>query len=125
VIIYGVDFTSAPSSRKPITAAEATLKGGELRVARVAALASWAEFERFLKRPGPWVAGFDFPFSQPRRLIRALRWPSTWTGVTRLASRLEFRGLAEILSRYREGRPPGDRHHFRPTDRRAGQLRDN
>ena len=64
--IYGVDFTCAPRRAKPITAAVGLLAEGTLRVQQVERLASFAEFEALLARPGPWVGGFDFPFSLPR-----------------------------------------------------------
>ena len=41
-------------------------------------LTSFEEFERFLAQPGPWLAGFDFPFGQPRPLITHLHWPRRW-----------------------------------------------
>src|SRR5947208_4359647 len=31
-------------------------------------------FDKWLQTPGPWVAGIDFPFSQPRQLVLDLVW---------------------------------------------------
>src|ERR1044072_2407779 len=79
--IYGVDFTCAPRRAKPITAACADLKNNELRVEQIEKLKPFAEFEALLARPGPWIGGFDFPFSLPRELVRDLDWPTGWKGV--------------------------------------------
>src|SRR5204862_1719349 len=76
--IYGVDFTCAPRRAKPITAAVGLLAGTSLRLRAIERLQSFAEFETLLARPGPWVGGFDFPFSLPRELIDDLGWPLEW-----------------------------------------------
>ncbi|HET9339973.1 MAG TPA: DUF429 domain-containing protein, partial [Casimicrobiaceae bacterium] len=73
--VVGVDFTSAPSRRKPITAAHGRLDGDRVAIERVDRLADWASFESLLAAPGPWVAAFDFPFGLARELVDTLRWP--------------------------------------------------
>jgi len=70
--IYGVDFTCAPRRAKPITVASASLKHHELHLEQIERLETFGEFEAFLARPGPWIGGFDFPFSLPRELVRDL-----------------------------------------------------
>ena len=70
--IYGIDFTSAPRQRKPITYAAGVLEGATLQIENVLPLSDFAGFEAFLAQPGPWVAGFDFPFGQSRVLIESL-----------------------------------------------------
>ncbi|MDE2158304.1 MAG: DUF429 domain-containing protein, partial [Burkholderiales bacterium] len=64
--LLGVDFSSAPSRRKPITAAHGELVGTVLRLQRVDALPTLADFEALLAAPGPWFGAFDFPFGLPR-----------------------------------------------------------
>ena len=76
--ILGVDFTSAPNSRKAITVARAQLDGARLTVGAIDALTSFADFEALLQTPGPWVGGFDFPFGLPRELVVTLGWPKDW-----------------------------------------------
>jgi hypothetical protein len=51
-------------------------------------LQTFAEFEAMLARPGPWVGGFDFPFSLPRELVRDLGWPPPGRRWSRTARRL-------------------------------------
>src|SRR5439155_27033758 len=118
--IYGVDFTCAPRAAKPITAACAVLQSTVLKIERVERLATFAEFEALLARPGPWVGGFDFPFSLPRELVRDLRWPATWAALVAHCSafdRAQFRGQ---LDAYRNTRQPGSRYAHRATDYPAG-----
>jgi hypothetical protein len=114
--IYGLDFTSAPRKRKPITCAACTLEGGLLRASAITPLPSFAAFEQFLCRAGPWIAGFDFPFGQPARLIAGLNWPRSWEGYVGTVAALSMQEFAATLARYREGRPPGDKQHQRATD---------
>lgn len=71
--VYGVDFTSVPTNKKPITLAEGKLRGRVLQIDRVRLLPSLNDFSSFLREPGPWVAAIDFPFGQPRKLIEDLR----------------------------------------------------
>jgi len=117
--IYGLDFTSAPGLHKPITCAECRLDEDGLRLEELEFFHLFAEFEDFLGRSGPWVAGLDFPFGQPRRLVENIGWPENWTGyVSHVGgmNRLEF---VEALKEYRAARPSGDKQHLRLTDRLA------
>lgn len=118
--IYGVDFTCAPRRAKPITAARGVSKGETLYLEEVEALVSFEAFEALLARPGPWIGGFDFPFSLPVELVRDLGWPRRWEALVAhcsAMSRLEFRAR---LDRYRATRPPGRKYAHRATDLPAG-----
>ncbi len=61
--IFGFNFNSAPNRQKPIicTACDLT-EQKTLKVNNILKVVSLNEFEVFLKRRGPWVAGFDFPY---------------------------------------------------------------
>ncbi len=127
--IYGVDFTSTPSAKKPITVARCELaEDGEPRLilAELARIPGFDAFRRSLRHPGPWVAGMDFPFGQPRKLLEHLArhqdWPDTWPGVVRHAASLSRQELVDLLDLYRAARPKGDKEHLRETDRRARSL---
>jgi hypothetical protein len=114
--IYGFDFTSAPQQNKPITQAGCVLDRGTLNLKHAGPLDSFEQFEAFLLQPGPWVAGMDFPFGQPRRLVEGLGWPLSWEGYVRGLDRLSKTEFVELLARYRHGRPRGDKQHLRQTD---------
>jgi len=125
--ILGVDFTSAPRPRKPITIASAAVRAGRLRVDAVDAAHSFAEFDAVLAQPGPWIAGFDFPFGLPRDLLAKLGWPhapaggmTAWACMVR---HLEAMPRAEMVAAFRvwcDARPAGAKFAHRATDLRAG-----
>jgi hypothetical protein len=118
--IYGLDFTSAPSRKKPITCAAGDLQEGRLHVEDCLELTSFEDFEALLGVDGPWLAALDFPFGQPRKLISNLGWPETWEGYMRVVASMGKGEFEETLRRYRESRPAGDKQHLRATDVLAG-----
>ena len=118
--IYGVDFTCAPRRAKPITVASGVLRKKALHLEEIEKLQSFEEFEALLERPGPWIGGFDFPFSLPAELVRDLNWPSPWRDLVAHCSgisRTDFRGA---LDAYRASRPLGRKYAHRATDYPAG-----
>jgi len=126
--IYGVDFTSRPRPGKPITVAECDFVHGSsaetdrLVVRELLRIVDLSRFAQGLSRPGPWVAGMDFPFSQSRRLVRDLRWPDDWEGMVRHVATLEPQPFADLLDLYREAQPAGQKEPKRATDRKARAL---
>ena len=120
--IYGLDFTSAPRKRKPITCVSCELAGTLLQVQSCHAFPTFAEFEVFLQSPGPWLAALDFPFGQPRKLITNLGWPAPWHDYISLIAAMDKTIFEETLTTYRQSRPPGDKLHLRATDKLAGAI---
>jgi hypothetical protein len=118
--IYGVDFTCAPRRAKPITVAGGTLIRNTLVIEQIERLESFEAFEAFLKRPGPWIGGFDFPFSLPRELVRDLGWPPAWPSLVAHCAAMTRMELRCALDAYRATRPPGSKYAHRATDRPAG-----
>ncbi|HYL89839.1 MAG TPA: DUF429 domain-containing protein [Burkholderiales bacterium] len=118
--IYGVDFTCAPRAAKPITAARGVLRRKTLLLEVVERFTSFAEFEDLLARPGPWVGGFDFPFSLPRELARDLKWPADWAKLVAHCATFDRPAFRAALDAYRETRQPGSRYAHRATDIPAG-----
>ena len=120
--VYGIDFTSRPRAGKPITCLHCVLEAGTLRAGVLSAWQDFAAFEEALRRPGPWIAGIDFPFGQARRFIENIGWPATWSGYVAHARALGRAGFRAQLDSYRERRPPGDKEHRRATDCLARSL---
>jgi hypothetical protein len=118
--IFGVDFTCAPRRAKPITVAVGKLKGRSLSLSEVERLESFADFEALLARAGPWLGGFDFPFSLPLELSRDLGWPSAWPELVAHCAAIDRKRLRTILDDYRATRPVGKKYAHRQTDRPAG-----
>ena len=120
--IYGIDFTSSPSARKPITCIECELSGCSLSVGTLARWPSFEGYEAMLGQPGPWIAGIDFPFGQARRFIDTAGWPEKWQDYVAYAASLGRQGFVDVLNDYRTGRDAGDKEHRRDTDKRAGSI---
>ena len=118
--IYGLDFTSAPSKRKPLVLVGCALKDSILHVESTEVLGGFEEFERFLGSGGPWACGMDFPFGQPRPLLAALAWPETWEGYVGKISRLSKEKFEAAIKGHMAGRPEGSKYHYRLADRRSG-----
>lgn len=120
--IYGLDFTSSPSRRKPITCACCELYDTILTVKSCLKLTSFNEFETFLRSDGPWLAALDFPFGQPRKLIANLGWPHNWQGYMSIIASMSKAEFEDTLHSYRASRLPGDKLHLRATDQLAGAI---
>ena len=120
--VLGVDFTSAPSRAKPIACVECAFSRGRLRAGEPFGLDAFDAFEALLARPGPWIAGLDFPFALPRRFVENAGWPDTWVGHVERARTLGRAGFRAALDAYRAPRPYGDREHRRATDVAAGSI---
>jgi hypothetical protein len=85
-----------------------------------AGLADWPAFEAWLRRPGPWLAAFDFPFGLPRELVEALRWPTEWAALMAHFGALERREFSRLFAAFRAARAPGRKWAHRATDLPAG-----
>ena len=118
--VYGVDFTCAPRRQKPITIASGCLIGDALEIEKLERLETFAAFDAFLARPGPWIGGFDFPFSLPRELVRDLGWPQDWRALVAHCSNMTRQELRAALDAYRNSRKPGAKYAHRATDLPAG-----
>lgn len=116
--LIGVDFSSAPSARKPIVVAEGALQGQVLRLAGLRALPRLQGFEALLAEPGPWLGAFDFPFGLPRAFVQAQGLGTTAREVMRslqqrCATRMAFRARVDAWG---QTQPAGQRLVHRATD---------
>lgn len=120
--IYGIDFTSAPSSIKKIVCAAAWLELDVLKIENFYYFADFLSFMDFLQRSPVWMAGVDFPLGQPRKLIENLQWGQTWAEYINLVGQMSKQEFVETLNQYRQGRAIGDREHLRQTDQLAKAI---
>jgi hypothetical protein len=130
--VYGLDFTSAPSSGlskakspKRLMLAVCTLENGLLKVDNFEHLngtfrGDFSKFEAWLRTEGEWIAGLDFPFGQPARLIADLNWPKTWAGYVSYVNELGKKGFERALTNYKLPLPAGQKELRRETDGIAG-----
>lgn len=127
-LIYGVDFTSAPSKTKPVVCAIAYLQkkqpNSTIKTLTIEGFERFYDldiFMDFLQRSSVWVAGVDFPLGLPRRLIENLQW-GTWQAYVQRVGQMTKQEFVDTLDQYRQGRAMGDREHLRETDRLRGAI---
>jgi len=118
--LHGIDFTSAPTRRKGITIASGVLDGETYRLQSLQSLHDYASFIAWLKRPGPWLGAFDFPFSFPRELIETLGWPTRWPESIRHVATLSRAEMRAAFQAFCHARPAGGKFAHRATDLPAG-----
>jgi len=118
--IAGVDFTSRPTSRKPITVALGRVQGRVVRLERVESHTAFAGFSTWLRTPGPWLAVFDLPFGLPRELVATLGWPAQWLPLMRHYAALERSEIRDLFKAFCDARPAGAKFAHRATDGPAG-----
>jgi hypothetical protein len=118
--LAGVDFTSRPTARKPITVALGTRHDGVVRLECVDTYASFDAFAAWLQTPGPWIGGFDFPFGLPRELVEALGWPRDWLPLMRHYAALPRTTVRDTFAAFCAARPAGRKFAHRACDLPAG-----
>ncbi|MBI2733940.1 MAG: hypothetical protein HYX44_11750, partial [Aquabacterium sp.] len=147
-LLLGLDFSCAPSQRKPLTLAWGRRAGHAIKLDRVDALPTLAELEALLA-PGypPLAEGFvmacDFPFGLPMPFVDALRVhgpgelpalladlddPAKGQAADRLIQALHRHcgnraGFQQLIDTWGQSwhmdRPPGSKLLHRPTDQAA------
>jgi hypothetical protein len=118
--VVGVDFTSRPTRRKPITLAMGERQGARVRLLQTQALSDEAGFEAWLAQPGPWVGAFDFPFGLPRELVEHLGWPTDWPALMDHYAALARAEIRATFAAFCQARPVGAKFAHRAADRPAG-----
>lgn len=118
--LWGVDFTSRPTRRKPITVAVGRWDGARLRLQALHNLAEPPAFVDWLAQPGPWAGGFDLPFGLPRELVEQLGWPRHWPELMRHYASLSRAEIRDTFATFCAGRPAGGKFAHRRTDGPAG-----
>lgn len=118
--LIGVDFSSRPTKRKPIVVASGRRHGEAVHLSGLQAHPSLEGFGAWLREPGDWVGGFDFPFGLPRALVEHLRWPTDWQACMRHYAGLTRAQIRDTFAAYCAARPAGSKFAHRACDRPAG-----
>jgi Protein of unknown function (DUF429) len=118
LLLAGVDFSSNPSKKKPITVALGHLGGPVLKLARLEAFATLDAYAAWLAAPGPWLGAFDFPFGLPRAFVEAHALGATCEEVIhnvrrRCPTRMQWRSFIDTWG---NTQPAGQRLLHRRTD---------
>jgi len=123
-LLLGVDFTSAPTRKKPITVAVGRWSRGEqtpiYQLDEIRSLVSLHDYEAFLQESGTWLGGFDLPFGQPRTLIEHEGWPTDWPKFVPFFCGQPRAALRDTFKRWCDARPSGDKFAWRRADKPAG-----
>lgn len=118
--LIGVDFTSRPTVRKPITMARGELRGAVLKLLGIDTYASLDTFADWLSLPGPWLGGFDLPFGLPRELVEHLGWPTDWAALMQHYAGLQRAQIRDTFAAFCAARPVGSKFAHRACDAPAG-----
>ena len=118
--IAGIDFTSRPTRRKPITVALGERSGAVVKLVRVEEHAQFDSFATWLRTPGPWLGAFDFPFGLPRELVVTLGWPTAWLRLMRHYAGLSREQIRAAFAAFCDARPVGGKFAHRACDIPAG-----
>ncbi len=118
--IAGIDFTSRPTRRKPITVALGERSGAVVKLVRVEEHVQFDGFAAWLRTPGPWLGAFDFPFGLPRELVVTLGWPTDWLPLMRHYAALSREQIRATFAAFCDARPVGGKFAHRACDLPAG-----
>lgn len=118
--LLGLDFSSAPTRRKPITVARGRRQGQVLRLDGLLAFETLAQLAEFLSQPEPWLGAFDFPFGLPRELVQSLGWPQEWRALMAHYSGLSRAAIRATFAAFCDARPAGQKFAHRACDLPAG-----
>ena len=119
-LLIGVDFSSRPTRRKPVTLATGQLRGQALQLGAAQRFDSLEALAGWLARPGPWVGGFDLPFGLPRELVQTLGWPTDWAACMDHYATLDRPTIRDTFAAFCNARPAGGKFAHRACDRPAG-----
>ncbi|MEI7576256.1 MAG: DUF429 domain-containing protein [Armatimonadota bacterium] len=121
MVFHGVDFSSAPSSMKPIVIVSANGPVADC----VTKIHSLTEFETWLKT-AEGIVGIDSPFGYPVEFCGTLFPEMDWNGIAkelgRIAPDQSLRVLEERVTAFREVRPLGTKEPKRLTDQHSNAF---
>ena len=120
MILAGVDFTSAPSRRKPVVVATGEVRAECLHLTGFKTFITLAQFADWLQAEPAWLATCDLPFSLPRALVEWHGWPLSYPDLIQHLQQLSRDQLRVACKAYCDAHPPGQKFAHRQTDRPAG-----
>ncbi|GLR25650.1 MULTISPECIES: DUF429 domain-containing protein [Limnobacter] len=124
--LLGIDFSSAPSRKKPVAVAHGRWEGQTIHIDELSELPTLAGFEALLQE-GPFVAAIDMPFGLSRQLVDGLKWPghgvaapSTWGNLIDFYGNLSKEDIRATFKAWCDARPAGKKFAHRACDTPAG-----
>ena len=120
MLILGCDFSSAPTTRKPIVVAVGALDGSSVVLEDIEHFTSLDAWSARLEATPEWTGGFDLPFGLPRELVEQLGWPLEWDALIAYYAALTRADIRLAFSAFCAARPVGGKFAHRSTDGPAG-----
>jgi hypothetical protein len=122
--VIGCDFSSRPSSKKPIVFAIGSANNGSniriVTLSKLERIQTLDGFTAWLKQPADWVGAFDLPFGLPRELVETLGWPTAWKPCMNHYASLTRDEIRATFKAFCDARPVGGKFAHRATDVPAG-----
>lgn len=129
-LIYGIDFSSAPSASKPVMVASGRLTETDGKThCEILSLFQYRTLEKletFLSESPPWVAAIDMPFGLSRLITDVLQWPgasdtsaTAWDTWAQFYTSLQRSEIREVFKAWCDAHPPGNKFAHRASDRPA------
>jgi hypothetical protein len=118
--LFGCDFTSAPSRRKPITLAVGRTDRHRVILSGMERFETLDAWQARMSEPAKWLGGFDLPFGLPRELVTTLGWPTDWADCMAHYASLSRDTIRESFAGFCNARPVGGKFAHRATDGPAG-----
>lgn len=115
-----MDFSSAPSKRKPVVLAWGHCERGRVRVERIERAISLEATAQALQAEPRWVGGFDLPFGLPRELVEHLGWPTDWAACMDHYCAMGRPQIRDTFAAFTAARPVGGKFAHRACDGPAG-----
>ena len=119
-VLFGCDFSSAPSARKPIVVALGSVRSGRVALSKLLTFPTLDGWAAWMRETPAWTGGFDFPFGLPRELVETLGWPTQWQALMAHYSSLSRAEIRTAFAGFCDARPVGGKFAHRATDLPAG-----
>ena len=119
-VLFGCDFSSAPSVRKPIVVALGSVRSGRVALSRILSFPTLDGWAAWMRETPAWIGGFDFPFGLPCELVEKLGWPTQWEALMAHYASLSRAEIRTAFAGFCDARPVGGKFAHRATDLPAG-----
>lgn len=91
-----------------------------MQLAKLENIETLAGYDAWVRKPGPWVGAFDFPFGLPRELVEHLGWPASWPELVAHYGAMTRAEIRTTFAAFCGARPVGGKFAHRETDLPAG-----
>ncbi|CAN5301429.1 hypothetical protein BH10PSE18_BH10PSE18_20000 [soil metagenome] len=119
-LLFGCDFSSAPSARKPIVVAVGVVSRARVTLSKLELFTTLDAWGEWLSQTPSWLGGFDFPFGLPRELVETLGWPTEWLALITHYTALSRAEIRSAFADFCATRPVGGKFAHRAADGPAG-----